>query len=89
MISDDSILAALRSWGDHAMTYVVANRLSPRQPTSKVRRRLQSMEKRGLVKRMPTSYVTQICWAPTDGAPADPDKGQDPHSSTQQERTAA
>lgn len=65
-LDDDAVLEALRGWGSQAMTYVIANRLDRKWPTSAVRRRLQCMEKRGLVKRMPTSYATQICWAPTD-----------------------
>lgn len=65
-LSDDAVMAALRGWGSQAMTYVIANRLDRKWPTSTVRRRLQGMERRGLVKRMPTSYATQICWAPTE-----------------------
>ena len=65
-LDDAAVLDALRGWGSQAMTYVIANRLSRKWPTSTVRRRLQSMEKRGLVKRMPTSDATQICWAPTE-----------------------
>lgn len=54
------------------MTYVIANVLGRKWPTSTIRRRLQSMEKRGLVRRVRTNYATQICWAPTaNAAPAD------------------
>lgn len=65
-ISDAAVLAAFERWRGGAMTYVIANVLDRKWPTSTVRRRLQSMEKRGLVKRMPTGYATQICWAPTE-----------------------
>ncbi len=66
--TDEQIIAAIGQYaGTGVMTYVVCNILTSvwrkgRPDTSFVRRRLMAMEKAGKVKRMPTSYATQLCW---------------------------
>ena len=64
-------LTALTGWAPSAMTYVVASRMRSmgwRVSTAQVRRRLERLEKQGRVQRVPSYYLTQICWAPV--APA-------------------
>ncbi len=61
-----AILGVLRQHGQMA-TYVVKNRLnSTRAPerisTGQVLRRLKSLERLGLVERVPTSYAVMITW---------------------------
>ena len=73
--SDDKIIAAVRDWGNSAMTYVVRNRLDfagYRVETPWVLRQLKRLEKAGRVHRAKTSYAVQICWSatPKPGAPA-------------------
>lgn len=62
--TDDEILDVLKGRGG-TMTYVIRNILSSGRPnlqTAFIRYRLMTLEKAGKVKRMPTSYATQICW---------------------------
>lgn len=69
---DDEILAVIPA-GDRAMTYVVANRLRMRHKhhkalsTARVLRRLKALEAEGKVQRVPSAYLTQICWKHTGG----------------------
>lgn len=63
--TDEEILAAVAS-GYQMMTYVIRNTLAWKHnglETAWVRRRLMALEKTGMVKRAPTSYAVQICWA--------------------------
>lgn len=66
-LTDSDILDAITKWGHRGtMTYVIRNILSPGRPglkTAKVLRRLKRMERDGTVKRISSSYATQICWA--------------------------
>lgn len=66
---ETDILAVLRNRG-RGMTYVIANclRMDNRKhnvalATGHVLRRLKSLERRGLVKRVPSNYARQLCWA--------------------------
>lgn len=65
--TDQQILDTLPP-GCRRMTYVIANYLAMDHrefralETSFVRRRLMAMEKAGKVVRVPSSYITQICW---------------------------
>lgn len=62
--TDDELLAAVRKYGN-AWTYVVRNVLSNNRHDLKVytvRRRLEKLEKQGLVKRTFTNSGTHICW---------------------------
>lgn len=66
---EHEILDVLRN-RNHYMTYVIANclRMDHRKhngtlATGHVLRRLKSLERRGLVKRVPSNYARQICWA--------------------------
>lgn len=61
-LTDSDVLGALAGWSSGAMTYVIANVLGRKWSTVQVRRRLQDMERRGIVRRVPTSYAVQICW---------------------------
>lgn len=65
------VLRTLHAHGPNGiMTYVIANWLSAgrkRVPTSKVRRALERMERAGSVKRVPSVYSRQICWAVSNG----------------------
>mgnify|MGYP001807650051 CR=1 FL=1 len=61
-LTDSDVLGALAGWSGGAMTYVIANVLCRKWSTAQVRRRLQDMERRGIVRRGPTSYAVQICW---------------------------
>lgn len=69
-VSDTQLLDVISSWGNHGcMTYVAANvlrRSGVQVDTASVLRRLKKLEEKGLVKRVKSSYVTQICWAVTD-----------------------
>jgi hypothetical protein len=69
-LDDATVATAIREYGGRAMTYVIANVLKRAWSTDQVRRHLKGMERRGLVKRVPTVYATQICWALTDGGTA-------------------
>lgn len=64
-LTDEQIISAITEFGSNAMTYVVANRLRRTRAikTDYVRRRLIKMEKAGLVRRVPSIYKTQFCWA--------------------------
>lgn len=62
--TDAEILATLK--GDQIMTYVVANKLRRKYhplKTDFVLRRLKALEAAGKVRRVPTVYAVQICWA--------------------------
>lgn len=66
---ETDILAVLRNRSSD-MTYVIANRLrmdhkkyNGTLTTAQVLRRLKSLERRNLVKRVPSSYAVQLCWA--------------------------
>jgi hypothetical protein len=76
--SDAEILSLIRATTAGLMTYVVRNMLemAPRPEWGAihkrgyrkldiafVRRRLMAMEKAGKVRRVPSSYATQICWS--------------------------
>lgn len=64
--TDDEIIEAVAERPNGQMTYVVCNLLSSRYrglKTEWVRRRLERMEKSGRVRRVPSHYMTQICWA--------------------------
>ena len=64
--TDAEILAAMAGW-HRSMTYVIANRLRRKfggLDTAFVLRRLKVMERAGKVKRVPSVYAVQICWAP-------------------------
>lgn len=67
-LTDEQIIKAISQFDGGSMTYVVANRLRIFKPfkaikTDYVRRRLMKMEKAGLVRRVPSIYKTQYCWA--------------------------
>lgn len=78
-LTDDDVLAAVRTRaGTGVMTYVLRNILGgfsnepgyrPGLRTDEVRRRLQRLERMGRVRRVPSSYVREICWAPVDTDP--------------------
>lgn len=64
-----AILGMLRQHGQMA-TYVIKNRLNMRQlserwSTAKVLRRMKSLERLGLVERVPTSWAVMITWKAT------------------------
>lgn len=66
---ETDILAVLRNRG-RGMTYVIANCLrmdhskyNGTLATAQVLRRLKSLERRNLVKRVPSNYAVQLCWA--------------------------
>jgi hypothetical protein len=65
-VTHDEIYHVLKR--DRLMTYVVANKLRMEHrhhkalKTSKVLRKLKSMEKCGLVERVASPYAAQICW---------------------------
>jgi hypothetical protein len=64
---DSKIIEALRRRGPSA-TYVVRNWVALkgdyRNPkTPQVRRRLQALERQGIVQRGPSSYAVMITWA--------------------------
>lgn len=70
-ISDDEMLAAISKWGERCMTYVARNVLSKGRPnleTAQVLRQLKRLEKAGKVRRVPSSYATQLCWSSTTAA---------------------
>ena len=71
--TDDQIIAALQQWDNKSMTYVVANRLRMTKGVGDVDtafelRRLKAMEVTGKVKRVPSTYVVQLCWSAVEGA---------------------
>lgn len=66
---ETDILAVLRN-RNSKMTYVIANslRMDHRKyngtlATAQVLRRLKSLERRNLVKRVPSIYAVQLCWS--------------------------
>lgn len=69
--TDTEIKAQIQSWGHTQMTYVIRNGLAMAGhkglKTDWVRRQLVRMEKAGQVKRVPSVYARQICWALADG----------------------
>lgn len=69
-LTDELILTAMAARPGGIMTYVIRNILSMEHginvPTSKVRRRLQRLELCCEVRRVASSYATQICWALPD-----------------------
>lgn len=64
--TDAEILALLRAAGGHLMpTYVIKNQLRRHYKaveTPWVLRRMKALESYRLVKRVPSSYATMICW---------------------------
>ena len=68
---DVDVLRTLHARGPNGMmTYVVANWMSSdrkRVPTSKVRMALERLERAESVKRVPSVYARQICWAVRNG----------------------
>lgn len=72
-IREEDILKALRERPKGQMTYVVTNGLnmdrapgSEKVTTDQVRRQLEKMERAGKVKKAPSIYARQICWAPVE-----------------------
>lgn len=63
--TDDQVFAAIRERPSGTETYVLRNILRTAD-TPFVRRACQRLEKRGLVKRVPTPYAVMIRWAPVD-----------------------
>lgn len=70
-LTDNEVIDAMQG-ASRRMTYVIANILQATHKhhngtlsTAKVLRRLKSLEKRGAVKRVPSAYAVQICWALT------------------------
>ena len=67
--TDAEIKGQISSWGSQQMTYVVRNGLSigghKGLKTEWVRRQLERMERAGEVRRVPSVYARQICWALT------------------------
>ena len=65
--TDADIKGQIVSWGSQQMTYVIRNGLSmvghKGLKTEWVRRQLERMERSGEVKRVPSVYARQICWA--------------------------
>ena len=65
--TDAEIKAQIMYWGSQQMTYVIRNGLSmdghKGLKTDWVRRQLERMERAGEVKRVPSVYARQICWA--------------------------
>ena len=64
--TDDDIIRAMTTHGSRAMTYVIRNVLWTngfRRETPWILRQLKRMERAGRVRRVPTSYAVQICWA--------------------------
>ncbi|MFJ2455411.1 hypothetical protein ACIOWK_27365 [Pseudomonas protegens] len=70
MPTDAEIKGQIITWGSQQMTYVIRNGLAMNGhkglKTDWVRRQLQRLEKSGEVKRMPSPYARQICWALAD-----------------------
>lgn len=72
-LSDEEILSVVRL-SPRSATYVFRNMLAspwhtqerPKRglKTSSVLTRLKRMERQGIVRRVPTSYATMICWEP-------------------------
>ena len=69
--TDAEIKAQIVSWGQTQMTYVIRNGLSMAGhkglKTAWVRRQLERLERAGEVKRVPSVYARQICWALAEG----------------------
>ncbi|NLT99604.1 MAG: hypothetical protein GXW88_03020 [Pseudomonas lundensis] len=65
--TDAEIKAQIMYWGSQQMTYVIRNGLSMARhkglKTNWVRRQLERLERAGQVKRVPSVYARQICWA--------------------------
>lgn len=79
ILTDDEMIAVLIKRGG-GLTVTLANQIRDDYPhhkqiaTGKVLRHLKKLERRGLVKRVRTSYLVQINWeyispAPIDGQP--------------------
>ena len=68
--TDAEIKAQIMYWGSQQMTYVIRNGLSmdgyKGLKTDWVRRQLERLERAGQVKRVPSVYARQICWALVD-----------------------
>lgn len=72
--TDDEIIAQLARYNT-MMTYHLANWLRSNHKdldTAFVLRRLKVMEKAGKVKRVPSTYATQLCWAVTPAPEGQP-----------------
>ena len=71
--TDAEIKGQISNWGPQQMTYVIRNGLSidghKGVKTDWVRRQLERMERAGEVKRVPSVYARQICWALADPVP--------------------
>lgn len=69
--TDTEIKAQILNWGSQQMTYVIRNGLAmdghKGLKTDWVRRQLERLERAGQVKRVPSVYARQICWALADG----------------------
>ena len=64
-VTDTELLAAVSHFGGGQATYVIRNVLSAKHrnlETQSVRRHLQRLEKRGMVRRAKTAYAVMICW---------------------------
>ena len=68
--TDAEIKGQISNWGSQQMTYVIRNGLSmdghKGLETDWVRRQLVRMERAWEVKRVPSVYARQICWALTE-----------------------
>ncbi|MFJ3410590.1 hypothetical protein [Pseudomonas protegens] len=71
MPTDAEIKDQITTWGTQQMTYVIRNGLAMNGhkglKTEWVRRQLVRLERSGQVKRVPSVYARQICWALADG----------------------
>lgn len=64
--TDDEIKQAIGSWGNCQITAVIRNVLSNAHrgiKTPYVRKRLEKLEKEGVIVRVPGIYAKQITWA--------------------------
>lgn len=73
-LTDDELIEAMKG-ASRRMTYVVANilRITHKHHngtlgTDKVLRRLKELERRGMVKRVSSTYARQLCWQLTPNA---------------------
>lgn len=68
--TDTEIKAQILNWGSQQMTYVIRNGLAmdghKGLKTDWGRRQLERLERAGQVKRVPSVYARQICWALAD-----------------------
>ncbi|PUA41378.1 hypothetical protein C5U62_32150 [Pseudomonas protegens] len=69
--TDAEIKAQILRWGSQEVTYVIRKGLATDGhkglKTDWVRRQLERLERSGQVKRVPSIYARQICWALADG----------------------